>query len=279
MPVSARSTAHFAGDQSLSYNPANTTVSSIAAPGPITWTGTAPDETFACYTPIMLGKFAEPGALVGLIDGTSIPSYGDDSVGTTSGTGFWQRSLEMMPVQAAGIMRSIPGSKVIAGLHSTRMQRYARYCTFSELEGGTNDVPRGGDNGITAQSVYATQLIRMSDNRAQGVKFVGAYHLMCVTNSNNQYVDEAGQSVVFGWGAGETSEQYNAKLSAGPFDYLMTSDSVRGVDFYKFGVNGTPNWMVDDGIHLQHEGHVFKAAESWPVRYAAITANGTLRSA
>lgn len=277
MPVSARSTAHFAGDQSLSYNPANTTVSSIAAPGPITWTGAAPDETFACYTPIMLGRFAEPGALVGLIDGTSIPSYSDDSVGTTSGTGFWQRSLEMMPVQAAGVLRSIPGSKVIAGLHSTRMQRFARYCTFSELEGGANDVPRGGENGITAQSVYATQLIRMSDNRAQGISHVGAYHLMCVTNwpsddVANAYSTEAGQTVVFGWGFGQVVDQYNAMLSAGPFDYVMLSETLRGIDRHKWLANGTPNWITNDGIHLQHEGHVRKATESWPVRYVAITA-------
>jgi hypothetical protein len=50
--------------QSLVDNPLNATVSSIAAAGPTTWTGTAPDETFAFYMPIMLGKFAEPGRLV-----------------------------------------------------------------------------------------------------------------------------------------------------------------------------------------------------------------------
>lgn len=117
----------------------------------------------------------------------------------------------------------------------------------------------------------------MSDNRAQGILHVGAYHLMCVTNwpsddVANAYSTEAGQTVVFGWGSGQVVDQYNGMLSAGPFDYVMLSETLRGTDRHKWLANGTPNWITNDGIHLQHEGHVRKATESWPVRYAAITA-------
>jgi len=275
-PFSSRTTELYERDRVLVYDPLVTTVSSVDTPGPFTWTGPAPDSISIGYTPWVLGKFATGGAHVGLNRSDSIGAgVGDDGVGTLFGKGMFQRKLGLMPIKASGINLGVPGGKAWAGLHDARVQALARFCTFAELGLGTNDLGRSDANHTTAQSVVDTLLIMAADLRAAGIKTVGVRKLLCCTNDDTgQYITEADQRVVAGWGPSEVVDEFAALILVNPgFDYVLNGDAIRGVNRYKFAVDGiTPIWNTNDGLHPQRHGHMVLAAEDARVTWAAIKA-------
>jgi lysophospholipase L1-like esterase len=274
LPLSMRSVDDYPDDQSMSFDPLVTSISEIDDLGPWAWGGETPNNLHIAYSPMFFGEF-EDGVVpsVGINFGTSISAgIGDDSVGSTAGIGHWQRMLEMMPVQAAGMNFAVPGGKSINALNEPRVMIHYARANWATIEGVANDIGRGPGNETTAESVVATHMIRAADLRARGIKTIGVQKAIPVTGSDNEYVDEAGQTTFYGYDATGEAATYNGLIVVNTsFDFVMSAMSIRGLDFWKFLTNGTPFWITPDGVHLHPPGHIKRATEDAVTVWANIS--------
>jgi lysophospholipase L1-like esterase len=151
------------------------------------------------------------------------------------------------------------------------MIHYAR-ANWATIEGVANDIGRGPGNETTAESVVATHMVRAADLRARGIKTIGIQKAIPVTGSDNEYVDEAGQTTFYGYDATGEAATYNGLIVVSTsFDFVMSAMSIRGLDFWKFLTNGTSFWITPDGVHLHPPGHVKRATEDAVTVWANIS--------
>ncbi len=260
VPSSQRAVSNFSGSQAGFFTAANTTPSSVDAPGTFTATGTALDGRSNGYCPMLMGRpLVDKPSFIGIGD-SIMEITGDNTVGTTPsfGAGFFQRAMHDAGTAQTGLRPSILLARVgIAAVNvaaSDLWKPLLKYVRFAVEELGTNDMGTGGGASVTAiqsnlQSIWA----------ACAAAGVGVYRTNYIarSTSTNGWLDKAGQTPSPGWADGQTRDQINAWFAT-----KVADNTLRGVidtlsvatdptDNHYYLSNGTAFATTVDGTHPQ----------------------------
>lgn len=266
VPSSQRSTGHYVGSQASFFTAANTTISSVDAPGLFTATGTALDGRSNGYCPMMMG--------MPVVDGPSFIEFGDsiseisgdggEDTNKEYGLGFFQRSLHDAGTARtnlrAGILVArvgITASQVAQSEYWKPLLKYARYAIDAL---GTNDMAGG------LAPLQSNLQVLWTAFKAAGLPIYRTNFLARTTSTNN-WIDKAGQTPSFGWGAGEIRDQvnvwFNTKISdgtlAGVIDTLSAGTDPS--DNHYWPTTGVENAATFDGTHPRTFIHEAMAAK------------------
>jgi hypothetical protein len=260
VPSSQRAVSQFSGSQAAFFTAANTTPTSVDAPGAFTVTGTALDGRSNGYCPMLLGRpLVDKPSFIGLTDSIG-EITGDNGVGTSAdfGLAFFQRSMHDAGTARTGLRPSILVGRVgIAAFSvaaSDLWKPLLKYVRFAIDELGTNDI---GTSGNAVLSSIQTSL--QSIWTACAAAGVGVYrtNLTARSTSTNGWLDKAGQTPSPGWGDGQTRDQliawFATKVSDGTLRGVIDTLSVStdATDNHYYLSNGTGFATTVDGTHPQ----------------------------
>lgn len=277
IPFTVATIDNTSGNQVGWYNPSNTTPSTIYATGAITATGTAFTARTAGFRPLILGRPLTDGASF-LAVGDSIGEIVNDNVGSTTGGGFIQRSMrnaastDFRP--CINFSRNGAAASAFRGTN-TKWTTWLQYVTYAIDELGTNTLGTSpsGSNLTTLQSQEAEIWASMRSGNVRGI--IRTCLLPRTSATSDNYTTEAGQTINAGWGSGEFSDQFNAwlatKLADDTIDYLIDPISVRGVNPFKWVVNGVNNYATADGTHPQQNASTSQGHELIATDVRAVT--------
>jgi hypothetical protein len=238
---STRESGQTNGSQSMYYNPANTTLSSIDAAGLVTTTGTAPQSRIVMYCPFVLGLHVDQDAVSVLVEGDSIMAgVGDASVQDNIGIGYANRMITA--AQVAGLNLGVGGSRAIDGILDPRFTALHKYCTHAMVGYGTNNLEPGVST--TAQSIVDIIKQRIASHQANGINRT----LVCkLTPRTTATVSATGWTTLDNQVAqGQAlTNQFNTLLDTSGFYGVLQNTAVRAPSNLDLWIpNNTP-----DGLH------------------------------
>jgi len=240
------------GSQSITWNPANTTVT-LNNVGIMTWTGTAASSA--------AGGIGHVGITVG------VPVEGDVQALVVRGNSQSQNETSWIQ-QAAYSLNwpclnlAVSSSKIQAGLDDPRVKRMYALGKQGIIQFGRNEFP--AMSVATLQSYVAQDAAAM---RAKGIARIGCDDVPPYTSSTDSWATAANQSQQAGSGAGSNDDLFNqAIMSITGIDYKLTCLVNRdGTDAFKWASNGTANYETIDGKHRSVGADTRKAAEDVPL--------------
>lgn len=248
---------------SMFYNEAGATVSDVDELGAFTYSG----DTFTRQTGYhcrVMGRFVASNVRVLVGRGDSIMQGTGDSSSGEEGPGWFQRMTHKFDVVPPVLNAAIGGSKALAGASDPRIKALYAYATDGIIAYGTNDLASTG-NSATAQEIRDRVLAIMANMREMGINTVGINHLSPRTTSTDNWATEENQVPMNNWGANGVADDFNQSAGALGADYIITVDSMRGNDYFKFAVDGTERFMVADNVHPSSHGHEVRAVEAYNI--------------
>jgi len=227
------------------YNTAATTPSSTDAAGNYTAaSGAALTSGYNMFFPYVLGKpIGDDFSLIAV--GDSLSEGSSDAVSSEWGGGQIQRAMrsasndDSLPCLNFGIA----GTTAQNHAGSALTEAYLKYARYAFCNLGTNDI----NSARTLPQIQTDLGTLWTKFRTAGIERIIQEELFYYTTGT--YLDDAGQTIQFGWGAGEIAEQLKdwlqTKLDDGTINNLISTDSVgSATNDYKWGAGQTT-----DGIH------------------------------
>ncbi|AAX84849.1 hypothetical protein [Xanthomonas phage Xp15] len=257
------------GGQCRWFNAANTTVSSTDAPGPYTFTGTAPTARQGSYRPGLLGRYEGAFEPIWLFYGDSITmGTGDSDYTRNYGIG-WPAEACRIASPNGGLSygnMAIHGSSTAMSTFGEKIEAPLKYATHVHIGWGTNDF------GTSAADPRPTSQPRLtagvnSMKARPGSKVTNWYfgYLGPRTTTTDNYVTEENQSyLTANWGPSPCNvESWNSWLvtNFSP-NGVNTWPSIRGVDPLKWRVNGTARYSNTDDAHPSTVGHLLMGQDA-----------------
>jgi hypothetical protein len=241
------------------YDAAATTVSSVDTPGAFTSTGTTPSARISGFKPILLGRPVNPGAAFFCVIGDSIAAAINDIATDQDeyGRGFHFRAMRKanksaaMPCLAMSVSGAATADYTSAAY--TMWRQYATYANLALEELATNDIGTTGTyNLITLQTNLETIWAAL---KTAGIQKIIRTKLMPRSTSTDDWATTANQTAYPGWRSGEAPDIMNAwfdtKVADGTLYAAVAFPAIADtVDPYKWAVNGTADYMTDDGAHV-----------------------------
>lgn len=258
-------TGDYSGSQAAWYDSTTSTASSTDVSGLYTLTGGSFDSRSNGYRPIILGRpVSDADTYSVLAVGDSIAAEVSDSGYGLHGAGFICRSShdgsgsDLIPI--INMARSAVPSGASLGAN-TRGQQYYKYARIGLEEYGENDMNSG---------LYTNLPQIWANMRGAGIEKIVRTKYPPRTNSSDLWATEANQSYYSSdWQAGGLVEDlhntFAAYLLDGTLDAVLDNTTIRGVDPYKWRVNGTSRYTAQDGQHPSPNGHALWATELRPV--------------
>ena len=227
------------------------------------------------YMPAVLGKYVtgDPGSWI-LAGDSKTYGTGDTSNGTAQGVLGLTRAMFPDATLAANAYSSWNmgspsgvGSDWATGV-TTRLTSYIKYAKNAIEVYGTNAITSSFSTAIHAQL------------RAGGVKLIIRTSISPRTTSTDTWITEANQTYVTNWGPGGTVNTFETTMKG-----LVASDltyfdflGVRGVDPFKWVINGVANYATADGTHPTAAGYELEVGANGSIIAQSGTTTGTLRS-
>ncbi|MEG8045731.1 Calx-beta domain-containing protein [Sphingomonas aerolata] len=270
VPNSQRAVSNLSGSQAAFFASANTTITSVDAPGVATATGTALDGRANGYCPMLMGRPIVDGpSFIGI--GDSIMEVTGDSGGDTSkefGLAFFQRAMHDASTARTSLRPSIllarVGIAASAVSTSELWKPLLKYVRYAVEELGTNDMGTGGNAVLSdiqtrLQSIWTACV-------AAGVKIYRTNYI-ARSSSTNSFTDKAGQTPSPGWAAGQTRDQliawFDTKVADGTLQGVIDTLSVATdpTDNHYFLTTGVASATTSDGTHPRDFIHELMAAK------------------
>lgn len=244
----------------------NTTVSDVDSYGPIS----LGDEVHFTnnprpVTPIVLGTFVsgDPPTWNGF--GDSIIDYSNDTLTGFGFAGFFARAMTNDSHDGSwvgGMDFGISGAKasVWTGTNAAKAMAYWAYGKFAVDEFGTNNFASSDSLGTTQDQAAALWALAYSEG-IQGI--LRAKLLPRLSATSDAYQTESGQTKLAEFTTGGAADQFNTwldtQIGAGLCTTVIDWPTVRGVDTWKWVVDGTSNYATSDGIHPSPAAHALMA--------------------
>lgn len=233
--------------QSISYNPANTSLSSIDAVGAVrTVTGTAGTVQNKWKNPVLLGRPVNANAPSNFFNGDSeTAGYSDDlqpaiqGVGYSGGIQLTLTTAQKIPCLNFGAV----GWLTLNSKPDDRVGAWLKYCKTATVMLGTNDFDAAGVNPTT---VYNSLVSVVNEMKTRGAQKVAV--LKVPPRTTGTYATEAAQTTHTNYLAGAAVDQHNALIDAAGFDLVIDLTSTRGTDTRKWYSGSGAPW-TGDGIH------------------------------
>jgi hypothetical protein len=261
IPFATIDTGDVAGSQTVVYNDATTTASSVTIPGGFTFSGGTPTVGNYGYRPLMLGRLAAPARVYAVL-GDSITEGVGDTRSSVWGRGWFQRAMEDNATPSINF--GVAGSSSPLGVSNPRVTTLLGYANRGVIFYGTNDIGTSG-TGATAATITTSLKRRISQMQSAGISVIGAVKLLPRGSSTDSYATAAGQTSYPGWGPGQTSTQVNAALGSIGFAFVVPAASVRDANPVLWKTNGTAFYPTGDGSHPSATFHGFLGAEAAPL--------------
>lgn len=267
IPTNTR--AQSGGLQSLYFSSASTTMSDVDTLGSFTYTGTAPQSRVNVMTPWVLGLFTSGDPITRIHQGDSISRALGDTGTNLYGDGWFQLAAAQADYSqpVATINMGVDGTSATVAT-AAQLTYYFRYATRGSFFYGTNDFGTSGTGATVAvMQARVNAIITAMRNSGAGsaIQKIAVGKLLPKATSTDLWATEANQTTSTGWASGDLPDQYNAWLdtiNGSTIDGVFQFGSVRGVDPFKWAVNGTPNWAAYDLTHPAHNGHVLMAGDA-----------------
>lgn len=241
--------------QSAFYNNADTTPSSVDAPGVFTVTGTALSGIINVHLPYMLGNPVVDGESYLGIGDSILLGFGDQISQGVNGRGYQQRGMH--DGIATGYANPVPsmqfcnlgiGTSSFTGGNTKWVvwQKYARY-GLSEIS--TANV-NNGDSAATIQGNLTTIWNAMRTNGAE--KIIKTEYFTNAT-STDDWATQGNQTVTAAYQSGGIARTVDTWAAANADAVVPTTDVIVPAT-YKWVTNNTPFRMNFDAIHLYTTG-------------------------
>lgn len=235
--------------QSISYNPANTSLSSIDAVGAVrTVTGTAGTVQNKWKNPILLGRPVNANAPSNFYNGDSeTAGYSDDLQPAILGTGY-----------PGGIQLALAAGKKMPSLNfaavgwmtlnskpDDRVGAWLKYCKTCTVMLGTNDLTATTTDAQTLFNSLSSVVAEMKSRAGSGSKCAV---LKVPPRTTGSLATEDAQAIYSTYVSGGVNDQYSALIDAAGFDLVIDLASTRGTDTRKWYSGSGAPW-TGDGIH------------------------------
>lgn len=263
--ANGRHTGSRTNTQAWWVNPVNTTVSTVDAPGPFTYTGTAPDARTNTYCPIMLGTFVTGDPMTVFGAGDSIHQGQGDSTGILNGFGIFQRAMHddntaARQIASINFNRIGGASNGFNSATNDRCAWWSQYCNVGVLQHGTNDFGTNG-TGLLPATMLTSNRTTYAKLRGYGVQKLVQVKIGPRTSSTDAFATELNQTATgAGWLAGGDVDLYNTALNSelGVYvDAIAAAAAGRGIDPFKWASPGS----TTDGTHPSAAIHAARAVE------------------
>lgn len=233
--------------QSISFDPAVTTLSSIDAVGAVrTVSGTATTQN-KWKNPVLMGRPVDANAPCNCYIGDSeTAGYSDDLQPAVLGVGYpGGIQLALTAAQRIpGMNFGAVGWKTLNSKPDARTGPWMKYFKTATVMLGTNDFDGAG---VTATGVYNDLTAVINEVKAQGIPKVAV--LKVPPRTSGTYATEGAQTTHPAYVQGGIVDQHNALIDAAGFDLVVDLSSVKGtVDPRKWYSGSGAPW-TGDGIH------------------------------